>query len=126
MTENLYSVLSKRYELRDKTKPWVFWHMYKSRKTGEVVSGLYTDRKDIMWNLKTGVKYFRFHALRHAGASIMDNCNVPIGAIQKILGHENLSTTEIYLHSFGMAEREAISMYEMAKQKSHTDSHTGQ
>jgi len=126
MTEKLFSVLSKRYGLRDKTKPWVFWHTYKSRKTGEMVSGPYIDRKDIMWNLceKAGVKYFRFHALRHAGASIMDNNNVSIGAIQKILGHENRSTTEIYLHSFGMAEREAISIYESARQKSHTDSHT--
>jgi integrase len=80
-----------------------------------------------MWNLceKAEVKYFRFHALRHAGASIMDNNNVPIGAIQKILGHENRSTTEIYLHSFGMAEREAISIYELARQKSHIESHTG-
>jgi integrase len=55
----------------------------------------------------------------------MDNSNVPIGAIQKILGHENRSTTEIYLHSFGMAEREAISIYEAARQKSHTESCTG-
>ena len=126
MTDKLHSILSRRYALRDKTKPWVFWHTYKSRKTGEIVSGPYTDRKDIMWNLckKAGVKYFRFHALRHAGASMMDNSNVPIGAIQKILGHENRSTTEIYLHSFGMAEREAILTYESARQKSHTESHT--
>lgn len=128
MTEQLYKVLSQRYAMRDKTKPWVFWHTYMSRKTGKVVSGPYLDRKAIMWNLceKAGVKYFRYHALRHAGASIMDNSNVPIGAIQKILGHENRSTTEIYLHSFGMAEREAISIYETARQKSHTESHTNE
>jgi len=54
----------------------------------------------------------------------MDNSNVPIGAIQNLLGHENRTTTEIYLHSFGMAEREAISTYESARQKSHTESHT--
>ena len=112
------------YAVRDKTKPWVFWHTYKSRKTGKVVSGPYTDRKDIMWNLceKAEVKYFRFHALRHAGASMMENNNVPIRAIQKILGHENISTTEIYLHSIGIAERDAISTYEMARQKNtHAD-----
>jgi integrase len=127
MTEKLYDVLSKRFAVRDESKPWVFWHTYKSRKTGKVVSGPYVDRKDIMWNLceRAGVKYFRFHALRHAGASMMDNNNVPIGAIQKILGHENRTTTEIYLHSFGNAEREAISTYESARQKSHTESHIG-
>jgi integrase len=125
MTDKLFDVLSKRFKGRNKRKPWVFWHTYHSRKTGKVVSGPYENRKDIMWNLckKAGVKYFSFHALRHAGASIMDNSNVPIGAIQKILGHENRSTTEIYLHSFGMAEREAISIYELARQKSHTESH---
>lgn len=128
MTEKLYDVLSKRFSLRDKTKQWVFWYTYSSRKLGKVVSGPYMDRKDIMWDLceKAGVRYFRFHALRHAGASIMENSNVPIGAIQRILGHENRSTTEIYLHSLGMSEREAISTYELARQKSHTDSHTGQ
>ena len=56
----------------------------------------------------------------------MDNNNVPIGTIQRILGHENRSTTEIYLHSIGQAEREAMSVYERARKKSHTDSHTGE
>lgn len=125
MTDKLFDVLSRRFTLRNKRKPWVFWHRYNSKKKGKMVSGPYLDRKAIMWNLckKVKVKYFRFHALRHAGASMMDNNNVPIRAIQKILGHENLSTTEIYLHSFGTAEREAISTYESARQKSHTESH---
>ncbi len=50
---------------------------------------------------KASVKYFRFHAPRHSGASLMDACKVPIGSIQRILGHENRTTTEIYLHSIG-------------------------
>ena len=56
----------------------------------------------------------------------MDNNNVPIGAIQRILGHENRSTTESYLHSIGNAEKVAIDIFEKAnlKQNSHTDSHT--
>ena len=70
-----------------------------------------------------GVKYFCFHSLRHSGASIMENNNVPIGAIQRILGHENRSTTEIYLHTLGEAEREAINIFEGARRNSHTDSH---
>lgn len=69
--------------------------------------------------------YFCFHALRHSGASIMENNNVPVGAIQRILGHENRSTTEIYLHTLGDAERQAIAIFEHArKPNSHTDSHT--
>ena len=54
----------------------------------------------------------------------MDMNNVPIGAIQRVLGHENRSTTEIYLHGIGDFERQAMQVYEQARQKSHTDSHT--
>lgn len=54
----------------------------------------------------------------------MDGNNVPIGAIQRILGHENRKTTEIYLHSIGDLERQAMTAFERAREKSHTDSHT--
>ena len=73
---------------------------------------------------KAEVKYFNFHALRHSGASVMDNNGVPIGSIQRILGHTNRSTTEIYLHSLGESEREAMAVFEFASGNSHTDSHT--
>jgi integrase len=53
----------------------------------------------------------------------MDSMNVPIGVIQRILGHENRETTEIYLHLIGQPEREAIEIYEKATQKSHINSH---
>ena len=126
ITQRLFQALSRRFSNRDETKPWVFWHRYWSKKEGRMVEGPYQDRKKVMNSLceKAQVKYFRFHALRHAGASIMDNNNVPIGAIQRILGHENRSTTEIYLHSIGFIEREAMAAYERATQNSHTNSHT--
>lgn len=117
MTNKLYEIMLRRYSSCDKSKLWVFWHEYKSRKTGENVAGPYQDRKQIMKKLckKAGVKYFRFHPLRHAGASLMDKNNVPLAAIQKLLGHENRSTTEIYLHSSRNIEREAIAIYENAR-----------
>jgi integrase len=127
MSRKLLAVLSRRYLRRDRTKPWVFWHRYWSRKENQFKEGPYQDRKKIMRSLceKAGVRYFRFHPLRHSGASIMDGSNVPIGAIQRILGHEKRQTTEIYLHSIGEMERNAIAVYEQARKKSHTDSHTG-
>lgn len=126
MTGKLFDVLSHRYARRDKSKPWVFWHRYWSKKEQDWVEGPYMDRPRIMKTLcrKTGVKYFRFHALRHFGASILDNANVGIGSIQRILGHEKRSTTEIYVHSIGEAEREAMAIYEEACQDSHTNPHT--
>lgn len=126
MTKKLRSVLISRSQMRDETKPWVFWHRYCSSKTGEWHTGPYKDRKRIMKTLceKAGVKYFRFHALRHAGASIMENSNVPIGAIQEILGHENRSTTEIYLHNLNGASRKAMVDYEQAILRNRMDSHS--
>lgn len=123
MTQKLYDILSRRYSDRDKNQPWVFVNTYKDWRTGEIKIGPFSYRKTIMRTLckKAGVRHFRFHAIRHAGASIMENSNVPLGAIQRILGHENRTTTEIYLHSIGEIEREAISIYEQFREKSHTD-----
>lgn len=73
---------------------------------------------------KVGVRYFRYHALRHLGASMLDKANVNIGSIQRILGHENRTTTEIYLRSIGEAERDAMRVFERLSENSHTDSHT--
>ena len=75
--------------------------------------------------MRAGVKYFRFHALRHFGASMLDQARVPISSIQHILGHENRSTTEIYLHSIGESEREAMRVFDRKiNENSHTESHT--
>ena len=73
---------------------------------------------------RAGVRYFRYHPLRHLGASMLDRANVNIGSIQRILGHENRTTTEIYLHSIGEAEREAMRIFDQVSNDSHTVSHT--
>ena len=106
----IYDILRYRYERRNPDLPWVFWHSYWSRKLGKRIQGPYKDRNKIMRPLckKAQVKYFRYHALRHLTASILDNLGVPIGSIQRILGHRNRRTTEIYLHSIGESEREAM------------------
>ena len=127
MAERLYNILVKRYQTRDPEIPWVFWHTFTSSKTGEKVKGPFQERKKIMRTLckKAGVRYFQYHALRHSGASVMDNSNVPIGSIQRILGHENRSTAEIYLHGISNSERDAISIFEEASKKSLSKSLSG-
>ncbi len=114
MVSKLYDILSYRYSDRDPDNPWVFWHTYWSRKLNKKVSGPYGDRKKIMKSLCTQaeVKYFRFHPFRHFTASILDDLGVPIGVIQRILGHQNRRTTEGYLHSIGEAERAAMKKLE--------------
>jgi site-specific recombinase XerD len=74
---------------------------------------------------RAGVKYFRYHALRHFGASLLKQTNVAIGSIQCLLGYENRSTTELYLHSIGESERDAMDVLnERFESFFHTDSHT--
>ena len=122
MTQRLCAILRERFLARTTGQPWVFCNTYVDWNTKESKCGPFQYRKTILKTLcnKAEVKRFAYHALRHSGASIMANRNVPIGAIQKILGHENRTTTEIYLHNLGNTEKEAIAMYEEATKKSHT------
>ena len=74
---------------------------------------------------RAGVKYFRYHALRHFGASLLEQANVPIGSTQRILGQKHRSTTELYLHSIGDSERDAMDVLNARFETfSHTESHT--
>jgi len=55
------------------------------------------------------VPHFGFHTLRHLMASLLaDNPKVTTKTIQKILGHSNIKTTEIYMHSIEGAVDEAM------------------
>jgi len=126
MTGRLFEILSRRYRERDPEKSWVFWHAYTSSKTGNKCTGPYQERKRFMKTLckKARVPYFRFHALRHAGASMLDDNNVPIRDIQMILGHQDRKTTETYLTRISESERDAIAILERVTGNSHTNSHT--
>jgi len=124
MTDKLYDILIRRYDNRDESIQWVFYHRYFSKKENCFVVGKYQYRKRLMKTLceKAGVRHFGFHTLRHSGASTMDYINVPIGSIQRLLGHENRTTTEHYLHSIGNGEREAMKAYEDFRKNSLANS----
>lgn len=60
---------------------------------------------------KAGLDYKKYtpHKLRHTAATLMYKYgNVDIRSLQKILGHENVSTTQIYTHVDDEKLREAV------------------
>jgi len=59
---------------------------------------------------KAGLDPTRYttHKLRHTAATLMFQNGVDIRALQEILGHENLGTTEIYTHVSNKQLREAV------------------
>ncbi len=89
--------------------------------------GPYDRRKKLMKGLckKAGVHYFNFHALRHAGASLMENNGVPLGSIQRIL---DMKVNGQLRYTYTLLEERRGKPWKFSsgcpKQKSHTDSHT--
>ncbi|GHV45111.1 tyrosine recombinase XerC [Clostridia bacterium] len=64
-------------------------------------------------------KKYSTHKLRHTAATLMyRHGHVDIRALQEILGHENLSTTEIYTHVDSEHLRKAVDKNPLAKVKS--------
>jgi integrase len=59
----------------------------------------YRDKFLITLCNKAGVKPFTFHCLRHLSASLMADAGESLTTIQKILGHQRTTTTDIYLRS---------------------------
>ncbi len=63
--------------------------------------------KNILRKLNFDERY-HFHCIRHTFASELANKNVPINQISLILGHKNIETTKIYLHSDINSLRNAV------------------
>jgi site-specific recombinase XerD len=57
------------------------------------------------------------HKLRHTCATLLVGNGVNIKAIQELLGHEHLGTTEIYLHIAGSELRDAVNKNPLKQEK---------
>lgn len=110
MSKTVRRILKRRHRRSPDDMPFVFFHEYYSALDKDYVLGPYKDRKRFMKTLckEAGVKYFRFHGIRHSAASYLNNQGVPLSAIQRLLGHEKLTTTQIYLHDSPESLRDAI------------------
>jgi len=103
INNELYDTLWCMWEARQQNT-WVFYN----KGTGT----RYMHRPKFMQGLclRAGiVPHFGFHTLRHLMASLLaDNPKVATKTIQKILGHSNIKTTEIYVHSIEGAVEDAM------------------
>jgi integrase len=72
-------------------------YVFMNKRTGT----RYDYRKKLLKGLckKAGVKPFGFHSLRHYGASKLASEGVPLTDIQRVLGHQRATTTDLYLQS---------------------------
>ena len=105
MNEELHSIMKRRWVIRD-NQIWVFYNT----KTED----RYTRRPKLMKGLckRAGIDPdFGFHSLRHFVASLLaDSGKVSKKTIGALLGHKELKTTEIYLHSIESSEKEAVEL----------------
>ena len=56
------------------------------------------------------VRPFGFHSIRHLSASLMYQNHVAMTEVQRILGHTNLTTTELYIRSLRIEENSATTL----------------
>lgn len=74
--------------------------------------------KNDLRNIVGLTDHYSTHKLRHTAATLMYQYgNVDIRALQEILGHESIATTEIYTHIDNSQIREAVESNPLAKYK---------
>lgn len=91
LSDNVITVLKNRY--LKKANEYVF--TYKSKKWTGHLFYLYKMLVRSVFGKNTDVS---FHTLRHSFASHLALQGIPIYTISKLLGHSNITTTQIYAH----------------------------
>lgn len=86
---------------------WPDHHLLFTTRKGTPLDGPRLTRQLKVIMAKAGLEPCRWHDLRHSCGSILAAQGVPLPEIQAILGHAQLSTTAVYLHSLSDAQRDA-------------------
>jgi integrase len=106
MVDKVNESLQYVWKHREKNSPYVFTNpVMVERYPGTPAKWKYDYRDKFFDTLcrKAGIPEMGYHALRHYAASALADANVPITAIQGILGHERATTTDNYLQTLGQS-----------------------
>ncbi|MBQ4240038.1 MAG: tyrosine-type recombinase/integrase, partial [Oscillospiraceae bacterium] len=69
----------------------------------------YTSVELRRWAMAAGItKDFTFHASRHTFAVILLSSGTDIYTVSKLLGHREISTTQVYAHLIDSRKQEAV------------------
>ena len=115
MSSELYDQLMRLWKNRKfKRNPWVFVDDHPGAHYGKP----FTTRRRFMPGLckRAGVKEFGFHALRRYVASLLIDKKKSMKAVQRVLRHKNLATTERYTH---LLNNDLKEVYEALSERNH-------
>ncbi len=93
--------------LNGKKSPWLFPSL--SAKSGHITrDAFFKNIKNLAVRAGISPQKISPHVLRHSFATHLLNHNVDLRSVQKMLGHEDISTTEIYTHIVSQKLRDEV------------------
>lgn len=115
MSEELKRTLAQWWQERPVRSEYVFSMLDNAYAANRSPGDPFTSRGHFMRKIcgRAGVKPFDFHSIRHLSAVILYKAGEPVSKIQKILRHQNATTTNRYLKSLGFEIEEIRSSVEV-------------
>lgn len=108
VNEELFVEMEKLKKLNSETSNFVF--LYEDPKTRKLRPVKTVRKALVMACMRAGIKGLTFHDIRHTVGSRLISKGADPVSVKNILGHANLKTTEIYLHSSLKQMKEAVDM----------------
>ena len=110
INQQLEDILRSIVDYSEEGCPYVFNHVWDSGKRDRYMDITFSWDKILE---KAGIENFRFHDLRHTAGSYMYAKMQDLVAVQKVLGHRDIRSTERYVHAFDKQKKWAVSSLDL-------------